>query len=291
MEFLASWRDTPTRAAITSFVESLTLPGEERVAVFDNDGTLWCEKPIPIQLDFNLRRFAEQAEQDPGLRSRQPWKAAYTKDFAWLNEAVVKHYNGDDTDLGVLAKGVEQAFTGVTVQDYAKAVTRFFAEATHPTLRKPYSQCVYQPMIELLRYLEANGFATYIASAGDRDFMRPIAQTFYGIPPERVIGSSIALTYRDGEVVYKDRVEFFDDGPEKPPRIWSRLGRRPVISVGNSNGDVPMWEFGDGLGLLLHHDDAEREFAYDTGAEKALAQDWTVISIKDDWTTVFPGSV
>lgn len=296
MEELASWRDTPARTAITSFVESLTIPDEERVVVFDNDGTLWCEKPIPIQLDFTLRRFAHLADKDPALRDRQPWKAAYTQDLAWLNGAVVKHYHGDDTDMKTLQAGIEQAFNGMTVDQYAEEVAAFFAEASHPTLRRPYSGCVYQPMIELLRYLESHGFTTYIASAGDRDFMRPIARDYYAIPPEHVIGSSIALDFVDGSIVYKDKVEFFDDGPEKPLRIWSRLGRRPIISVGNSNGDLPMWEFtgGQALRLLLHHDDADREFAYDTGAEKALAtaeaQNWTVISVKDDWATVLPSA-
>jgi phosphoserine phosphatase len=292
MEHLVSWTDTPTRAAITSFVEALTIPVEDRVAVFDNDGTLWCEKPMPIQLDFNLRGLARQADRNPGLLDRQPWKAAHAMDLGWLNDAVVKHYHGDDTGMKALAAGVEQTFTGVSVEQYAAEVTAFFAEATHPTLHRPYRDCVYRPMVELLRYLEAHGFTTYIASAGDRDFMRPIAQEYYAIPPERVIGSSIALTYDQGTVRYKDTVEFFDDGPEKPPRIWSRIGRRPVIAVGNSNGDLPMCEFtGDpALRLLLRHDDADREFDYTAGAERALAtaasRDWTVISIRDDWTTV-----
>jgi hypothetical protein len=158
-------------------------------------------------------------------------------------------------------------------------------------------------MVELLRYLEANGFTTYIASGGDRDFMRPFAQDLYGIPPERVIGSSLGLNFYDGgdqtQLLYKSKIEFFDDGPEKPVRIWSRTGRRPLVAGGNSNGDVPMLRFArtrgrDGLGLLLLHDDADREFAYAAGAEEALeeakAQGWTVVSIKDDWATVFANS-
>ena len=146
-------------------------------------------------------------------------------------------------------------------------------------------------MVELLRYLEAHGFATFIASGGDRDFMRPIASTLYGIPAERVIGSSFALSYREdedgGAVVYKAGIDFFDDGPEKPVRIWSRIGKRPALACGNSNGDVPMLRFADGLRLLVLHDDAEREFDYTRGAEQALAEGWTTISVKDDWTTVF----
>ena len=142
-------------------------------------------------------------------------------------------------------------------------------------------------MVELLRYLEANGFATYIASGGDRDFMRSIAHDVYGIPPERVIGSSYGLKYEDGRLVYQKGIDFFDDGPEKPVRIWSRIGRRPAIGGGNSNGDIPMLDFSTGLRLLVVHDDAEREFDYTGGAENALARGYTTISVKDDWKTVF----
>ena len=202
-----------------------------------------------------------------------------------------KHYEGDDGDLKLVMGAVGEAFGGMSVEDYAAEVGDFFAEATHPTLGRPYRDCGYQPMVELLRYLEAHGFSTYIASGGDRDFMRPIASALYGIPAERVIGSSFALSYREdehgGAVVYKDGIDFFDDGPEKPVRIWSRVGRRPALACGNSNGDVPMLRFADGLRLLVLHDDTEREFNYTRGAEQALAEGWTTISVRNDWTTVF----
>ena len=305
---LASWADTPTRHAITDFVAAVTdaggeryVPEAERVATFDNDGTLWSEKPIPIQLDFTMFRMAEQARADPGLAGRQPYKAAVERDYHWLGAAMVKHYQGDDADLGLLMGAVEQAFVGMGVDDYAAEIDRWFATAAHPTLKRPYLSCGFVPMIELLRYLEANGFTTYIASGGDRDFMRPFAEALYGIPPERVIGSALGLSFDDsGDVtglLYKSKIEFFDDGPEKPVRIWSRLGRRPLVAVGNSNGDVPMLRFArsdgrDGLRVLLRHDDADREFAYDDGAEDALARaaerGWTVVSVRDDWTQVFP---
>ncbi|HEX2517442.1 MAG TPA: HAD family hydrolase [Chloroflexota bacterium] len=306
-DLLPSWKDTATRRAISAFVEGATtaggpvfVPPPERVAVFDNDGTLWSEKPLPIQLDFTLRRFAEQAEADPALRERQPWKASYEKDMHWLGAAMVKHYQGDDSDLKLLLDASPQAVAGLSVEQFDASVRAFFAEATHPTLKRRYLACAYKPMIELLRYLEAHGFATCIASGGDRDFMRAVAFELYGIPPERIIGSSQALEYReDGvgrEVLYKGEMEVFDDGPAKPVRIWSRLGRRPVVAGGNSNGDVPMLRFArtptrPGLRLLLLHDDAEREFDYTAGAEDALerakTQGWTVISVKNDWTTVF----
>jgi hypothetical protein len=281
---LASWNDTAAREAIEAFVAGAPEP---RVAVFDNDGTLWCEKPMPIQLDFIVRRWAAMAEDDASLRDRQPYKAAYAHDLQWLGASMVKHYHGDDSDLKVLMAGVADAFGGVSVDDYATQANAFFADAHHPTLGRPYRECGYRPMVELLRHLEANGFATYIASGGDRDFMRTIAASLYGIPPERVIGSSYGLEWQDGTLVYKRGIDFFDDGPEKPVRIWSRVGRRPALGGGNSNGDIPMLRFSTGLRMLILHDDAEREFDYTAGAEDALAQDFLVVSMKRDWATVF----
>jgi PAS domain-containing protein len=305
---LESWRDTPTRQAIVDFVDVVTeeggagfVPVEERVATFDNDGTLWAEKPMPIQLDFTLRRLAQQAAAESALRERQPWKACYEHDTSWLGAAMVKHYHGDDSDMRLLMAAVPTAFAGLTVEQYSADVATFFRTADHPTLGRPYRRCGYRPMVELLRFLEANGFTPYIASGGDRDFMRPVAGELYGIPPERVIGSSLALDYHEAgddtrSVLYKGEMEFFDDGPTKPVRIWSRIGRRPVLAGGNSNGDMHMLRFAHtadrpGLRLLLLHDDADREFEYTAGAEDALARaaaaGWTVISIKNDWATVF----
>jgi phosphoserine phosphatase len=305
---LASWRDTPTRRAIVDFVGRVTSEGgagyvapADRVAVFDNDGTLWSEKPIPIQLDFTLFRLAELANADPSLRARQPYKAAIERDYRWLGEAMVKHYRGDDADLRVLMAAVETAFEGMSVEAFGAEVMTWLGTAAHPVLHRPYTSCAFVPMVELLRYLEANGFTTYIASGGDRDFMRPFAERVYGIPPERVIGSALGLDYRSGEddteLMYKSKIEFFDDGVQKPMRIWGRIGRRPVVAGGNSNGDIPMLRFarsagGDGLRLLVLHDDAEREFDYRSGAEDALQRaadrSWTVVSIATDWARVFP---
>jgi haloacid dehalogenase-like hydrolase len=290
---LASWNDTPTRQAIVDFVEAATkdVPPDERVAVFDNDGTLWCEKPMPIELGFILKRFVEMAEQDGLLRERQPWKAAVEQDYAWLGGVITKHYAGDDSDVKVLMGGILQAFAGWTVDDYGAAAHAFVTEGEHPTLGRRFHACGYAPMIELLRYLEANGFTNYIASGGDRDFMRPITSELYGIPPERVIGSSNGLRYDAGSIVYLAEPDVFDDGPTKPVRIWSRTGRRPILAAGNSNGDVPMLEWADGLRLLVLHDDAEREFDYMAGAERSLerarADGWTVVSVDKDWATVF----
>jgi phosphoserine phosphatase len=293
MTSLPSWRDTPTRAAIVEFAQGAAqeVPPEKRVAVFDNDGTLWCEKPMPIELGFILERLAEMAKKDESLRGKQPWKAAHEQDHGWLGGVITKHYAGDDSDVKVLLGGILKAFEGTTVEDYETSAGAFVRQGQHPSLGRTFGECAYAPMIELLDYLEANGFTNYIASGGDRDFMRPITHEIYGIPPERVIGSSNGLRYEGGTITYLAEPDVFDDGPTKPVRIWSRVGRRPILAVGNSNGDVPMLEWADGLRLLVLHDDAEREFDYAAGAEQALetakAEGWTVVSVKDDWTTVF----
>ncbi len=293
---LESWNDTATRQAIVAFVESVgSIPPEERIAVFDNDGTLWCEKPLPIELAFILKRLAEMAERDESLRRRQPWQAAHDGDYAWLGNVITKHYQGDDSDVKVLMGGILQAFAGWTVDEYGAAAHAFVHDGVHPTLKRPFAACGYVPMVELLRYLEDNDFTCYIASGGDRDFMRPITGELYGIPPERVIGSSNGLRYDDAtrSVVYIAEPDVFDDGPVKPVRIWSRTGRRPILAGGNSNGDVPMLAWTDGFRLLILHDDPEREFDYVAGAETSLerakADGWTVVSVKNDWATVFPG--
>jgi phosphoserine phosphatase len=305
---LSSWVDGASRAAIEAYVASVTIEGrpswvapEERIAVFDNDGTLWCEKPMPVELGHILVRLASMVDRDASLRDKQPWKAAHSKDYAWLSDAMTKHYQGDDADLKVLMGGVVAAYAGVDVDEYAADAGAFVTKGMHPTLGRTFASCTYQPMVELLRHLEANGFTTYIASGGDRDFMRPFTLQAYGIPSERVIGSSNALQfvadYTGTRIVYQAQPDIFDDGDAKPVRIWSRTGRRPIVAVGNSNGDVPMLRFAEhpsrpSLSILVNHDDAAREFAYQAGAEQALEtaerSGWTVVSMKDDWTTVFP---
>jgi phosphoserine phosphatase len=300
---LVSWNAGAAQQAIVEFVErtvSDALPAEERVAVFDNDGTLWCEKPMPIQLDFILRRLVEMAEADPELRDRQPWRAAYERDYAWLSATLAEYYAGDDTNVRTLLAGVLAAHGGISVDDFEAQADAFLRTAQHPTLGRGYLECAYAPMVELLGYLESNGFSNYIASGGGRDFMRPISQEVYGIPRDRVIGSSTALEYTSdgsgGTITRKAEADYLDDGPQKPIRIWSRTGRRPILAAGNSNGDIPMLDFTQhedkpSLRLLVLHDDAEREFDYTSGAEQALekadASGWTVVSIQNDWATVF----
>jgi phosphoserine phosphatase len=294
---LSSWRDGPAKRAIAEFVDrARDVPADERLATFDNDGTLWCEKPMPIQLDFILRRLVEMAEADPALRERQPWKAAVERDFGWLGAVIAEHYAGDDHNVKVLAGGILAAYAGMSVDEFEARSDSFLRTARHPTLARGYLECGYGPMVELLTYLAANGFTNYIASGGGRDFMRPISQELYGIPRERVIGSAPVFAYANGTVTHAGAPDYLDDGPQKPIRIWSRTGRRPLLAAGNSNGDIPMLDFTRHddkpfLRLLILHDDPEREFEYTSGAEEALeraeAAGWVVVSIKNDWLTVF----
>ena len=305
MEPLPSWQDGSTKRAITDFVGAVCggrdpVPEEERVAVFDNDGTLWCEKPMPIQLDFILRRLVEMVADDPALAADQPWKAAHDRDYAWFSDAMDEHYAGDDAKVKIMSDGILAAFRDMSVDDFETRSDRFLRIEKHPTLARGYLECAYKPMVELLDYLAANGFTNYIASGGGRDFMRPVSQEIYGVPRERVIGSAVSLEYlndeQGGRISRKAEADYLDDGPEKPVRIWNRTGRRPLLAAGNSNGDVPMLHFTQHadkpfLRLLVLHDDAEREFDYTAGAELALeaadANRWNVISIRDDWGTVF----
>jgi len=300
MDILPSWRDGAARTAITSFVDEVTagaVPVAERVAVFDNDGTLWTEKPMPTQLHYLVQQWSAAARADPTLGATQPYEAVVAGDLHWLGNAVDKHYSGDDSDLALVIAAIVKATSGMSVEAYEDSVTEFYRVAEHLTLKRPYSAAVYTPMIELLRYLEANDFTCYIVSGGERDFMRPMTLDYYGIPPERVVGSAFGLQYVDGEVRYGNSLSFFDDGPEKPARIWSRIGRRPILAVGNSNGDVPMLGYvrrpGPTLSLLVHHDDdtGRGDEPYDTGADVALAAvaagTLTEVSVKNDWGRVF----
>lgn len=200
-----------------------------RVAVFDNDGTLWTEKPMPTQLHYLLGQWKAAATADPALAEQQPYHAAVTGELAWLGEAIDKHYGGDDADLGLLIAAVSAASAGASVEEYEASVAAFYREARHLTLHSSYAQTVYQPMVELLRLLNDHGFRNYIVSGGERDFMRPMSQDYYSIPPHRVIGTAMGMEYDadDNLVRFGPKMDFFDDGTEKPVRIWMRVaGRR-----------------------------------------------------------------
>jgi phosphoserine phosphatase len=301
---LESWSDGDARGAIVDFVQRVSgdgpdaVPIEERVAVFDNDGTLWTEKPLLPYLHYVLLRWAEAVKADPSLGEKEPYASAVSGDPRWLGAAIEKHYLGDDSDLKVIIGALLKTTAGVSVEDYGSLVTEFFETTKHKTLDRPYSEVVYQPMVELLRYLEANDFTCYIVSGGERDFMRPMTVGSYGIPPERVVGSAVGLTYGDGEVRYGESFGFLDDGPEKPIRIWTRIGRRPIFAAGNANGDIEMLQYVQkhplSLSLLVHHDDdTDRgDIPYEKGVEKALGLandgEFVAVSVKNDWTSVFP---
>jgi FMN phosphatase YigB (HAD superfamily) len=301
---LPSWQESPAKVSILEFVRRVTdvtdpayVPHDSRVAVFDNDGTLWCEKPMPVQADFLLRRIRQMAVADPSLQDRQPWKAVFHDDYRWLSRAITSHYNGDDSNLREMADGLMQAYADTSIEDFEAAAEDFMQTARHPTKGCSYLECSYEPMVELLRFLSRNGFTNYIASGGGRDFMRAVTENTYGVPPERVIGSSVALEYDVGRhtIVHRHGLDIFDDGAEKAVRIWSRIGRKPILACGNSNGDIEMLDFAaasrPSLDLLILHDDSQNEFTYVTGAEKAIdratKQGWIIVSMKNDWRSVF----
>jgi phosphoglycolate phosphatase-like HAD superfamily hydrolase len=288
-DLLPSWNQGAAKTAVLEFIESVTGPGRscvpapERIATFDNDGTLWCEKPQYVQADFLFRRWKQMIEADPAKAKELPYKALAENDQAWLT-SLLDH-------VPELVKGAGEAYEGITVGAFEQAVLEFFATATHPALGLPYTKTGYQPMRELLGLLHAREFTVFICSGGGRDFMRPVSEQMYGIPRERVIGSATAVQYRGGELYRTRDVERpIDDGPGKPEHIWMRTGRKPLLAGGNADGDVPMLETAR-FSLLIRHDDASREFAYDTGAEKALAEakerGWTVVSMHDDFKVVF----
>lgn len=299
---LPSWRDTAARQALLKFVADTTRPGsptfvapEDRVAVFDNDGTLWSEQPLYFQFFFLLDQVRAAAPQHPEWKSNPAFKALMANDM----QALMRN---EKQLLSLIAV----ANSGMTVDEYDRTIRAWLAQAKHPKLQRPFTELVYQPQLELLSYLRANGFKTYIVSGGTIEFMRPWVQKVYGIPPEQVIGSSQAVKYvvRDGKpaLVRDPKLDFIDDGPGKPVGIYRHIGRRPILAVGNSDGDLQMLEYTTGgvgprMAVLVHHDDAEREFAYDRQSkigklDKALdaaqAKGWTVISMKQDWLQVYP---
>jgi len=299
---LASWRPGATRDAILAFVRAVTtqggddfVPPSERIAVFDNDGTLWCEQPVQVQVAFSEARVSAMAEADPTLKTRQPWKAFLEHDMATLHA------------LG--KKGVfEVAFaahSGMTAETFDQIAKAWLGEALHPKFRRPYLELVYRPQLELLGYLRSQGFKTFIVSGGGADFIRAFAERTYGVPPEQVVGSTVntRLDEIDGklQLTKLPALQSFDDREEKVRNIGLHIGRRPILAVGNSDGDLAMMRYtlsgtGRRMALLLHHDDDDREVAYDRDFRlsplvEALdrADDYgiTTVSVKRDWAAVF----
>jgi hypothetical protein len=305
---LPSWNDGPVKKAITEFVEKVTkvgspdfIPVAERIATFDNDGTLWCEQPLPVQLFFAVDRVKALAPQHPEWKTKEPFASLLKGD---LKTALA---GGEKALLQIMAV----THTGMSTEEFEKIVTDWIATAQHPKFKRPYTDCVYQPMLELLAYLRANGFKTFIVSGGGIEFMRPWAEKTYGIPPEQVVGSSAKTQFemRDGKPVLMrlPELNFIDDKAGKPVGINQHIGRRPVMAFGNSTGDQQMLEYTQGgngarFMLLVLHDDAAREYAYGPAKglpetkggiftqalyDQAQKSGWTVVSMKDDWKQVF----
>jgi phosphoserine phosphatase len=300
---LSSWNDTASKKAIIAFVERVTRPGTpdfvpeaERIAVFDNDGTLWSEQPVYNQVVFVVDRVKAMAPQHPEWATKEPFASILKGD---LKGAMASGESG-------LAELMLTTHSGMTTDEFSRVVRDWIAVSRHPTTRRPYPEMVYQPMLELLEYLRANGFKTFIVSGGGIEFMRPWTERVYGIPPEQVVGSTGGLKFEDDGGQYAIRkmptLVLNDDKDGKPVGIQRHIGRRPIAAFGNSDGDLQMLQWtcagpGARLCLYVHHTDAEREWAYDReshigkldkGLDEAAERGWTVVDMKSDWNRVFP---
>jgi len=300
---LPSWNEGVAKQAIVEFVRTATnksnpnyVPPEQRIATFDNDGTLWAEQPMYFQFFFTFDRVKALAPQHPEWKEKQPFKAVLENDMKTFAAT------GEKGAMEI----VMTTHAGMTTEEFEKIVKDWLSTAKHPRFKRPFTDLVYRPMLELLVYLRENGFTTYIVSGGGVEFMRPWTQKVYGIPPEQVVGSSIKLKFemRDGKPVLMraPEIDFIDDGPGKPVGIQKFIGRRPIAAFGNSDGDQQMLQWtaaGEGLRfmLLVHHTDAEREWAYDRQSpigrldkalDEAQRRGWTVVDMKKDWKKVFP---
>lgn len=300
---LPSWNDGPAKQAILAFVERVTkaggpdfVPEPERIATFDNDGTLWAEQPMYFQAYFVFDRIRALAPQNPEWQTKEPFASVLKGDLQAALPA------GEHA----LMEMVMTTHAGMTTVEFEQFVKDWLETARHPTSKRPFTEMVYQPMLELLSYLRANDFKTFIVSGGGIEFMRPWAEKVYGIPPEQVIGSSIKTKFelREGKpvLVRLPEINFIDDKEGKPVGIHQHIGRRPIAAFGNSDGDLQMLQWtaagkGPRFCLYVHHTDAEREWGYDResnvgrldkGLAEAKAKGWTVVSMKDDWKTIYP---
>jgi phosphoglycolate phosphatase-like HAD superfamily hydrolase len=300
---LPSWNETAPRQAIIKFVEKVTkrdspdfVPTELRIAAFDNDGTLWSEQPLYFQVLFVTDRVKALAPQHPEWKSKEPFASLLKGDMKGVASS------GEKGIMEMMAA----THSGMTTEEFERTVTDWIATAKHPKTGKPLTAMVYQPMLELLAYLRANGFKTYIVSGGGIDFMRPWTERTYGIPPEQVVGSSGGMKFelRDGKpvIVKTPELFFLDDKEGKPIAIQRSIGRRPIAAFGNSDGDLQMLQWtaagsGPRFCLYVHHTDSVREWAYDRdshigkldkGLDEAKAKGWTVVSMKDDWQRIYP---
>jgi phosphoserine phosphatase len=298
---LPSWNAGPAKAAIINFVERVTSEGSsdivplaDRIATFDNDGTLWCEQPNYVEVVFAIDRLKMLAPQHPEWQRQEPLAA------------ILKQSTQPTLTLKDYEQLVDATHAGMSTPDFERIVTDWFATSRHPRFHKPYTACVYQPMLEVLAFLHAHGFKTFIVSGGGAEFMRPWTERAYGIPPEHVVGSTIKTEFklRAGRpaLMRLPAVDFLDDGPGKPVGIGKFIGRRPIASFGNSDEDIEMLEWttlddGPRFGLLVHHTDSEREYAYDRrshvgrldkGLDEAPRRGWTIVDMRRDWKVIFP---
>ena len=303
VDSLPSWNEGATKQVITQFVKEVStagapkfVPPAERIAVFDNDGCLWAEQPMYFQLIFALDRVKALAPQHLEWKEKQPFKAALEGDLKTV-------FAGGEHALLEL---VMATHAGMTTEEFAQIVKDWLATAKHPKTGRPYTEMVYQPMLELLAYLRANGFKTYVVSGGGIEFMRPWTEQVYGIPPEQVIGSSAKVKFelRNGKPVLRrlPEINFIDDKAGKPVGINQHIGRRPIAAFGNSDGDLQMLQWttagsGARFALIIHHTDADREWAYDRQSsigrldkalDEAQAKGWTVVDMKRDWKVIYP---
>jgi phosphoglycolate phosphatase-like HAD superfamily hydrolase len=301
---LPSWNDGPTKTAILDFVAAVTEKGgrdyvepAERIATFDNDGTLWVESPMYTQVLFIFDHIKELAPQHPEWKTKQPFKALLEGDMKTVGAAGEK---------GILEMGMA-THSGMSAAEFDKEVSEWLATTKDKKFKRPYTELIYQPQLELLDYLRANGFKTFIVSGGGIAFMRPISEKTYGIPPEQVVGSSVVaeFQYKDGKpvLIRQPKINFINDKAGKPVGIYQHIGRRPILAFGNSDSDMQMIEYtmagtGKRLGLFVHHTDAEREYAYDRKShvgtldealDRAAAEGWVIVDMKKDWKKVFPG--
>lgn len=301
---LPSWNDGETKTAIITFVESITSEGSEtyveedaRIATFDNDGTLWVEQPMYTQLAFAFDRVKAMADSHPEWKTTQPFQAVLEGDMKTLGES------GEKGLLEIVAA----THSGMSTEEFEQITTQWLASAKHPRFDRPYTELVYQPMLELIDYLQDNDFDTFIVSGGGIEFMRPWTEEIYNIPPQQVVGSSITTEFKmiDGKpaLMRTDKIDFIDDKAGKPVGINSHIGRRPIAAFGNSDGDFEMLQYttigadGPRLGAFVHHTDGVREYAYDrdshfgkldNGLDAAKENGWLLIDMKSDWKTIFP---
>jgi phosphoglycolate phosphatase-like HAD superfamily hydrolase len=304
LDLLPSWHDGAARQAILEFVARVTdekgpdlVPPADRIAVFDNDGTLWSEQPIYFQFQFALDRIKALAPGHPEWKTTQPFKALLERDMKTLAA------EGEKAIVKLLAT----THAGMTTEEFAEIVADWLLTARHPRFKQPYNRLIFRPMVELLQFLRANGFKTFIVSGGGVEFIRVFAEQAYGIPPEQVVGSSGVVSFEHDaggavRLVKQSTVEFVDDGPGKPVGINRFIGHRPLLAFGNSDGDQQMLQYtaagaGPRFMGLVHHTDADREFAYDRDSrigklaaalDEAEAKGWTVVSMKDDWRLIYP---